>query len=143
MGIFETIVSSGKKAVMAQGLDTILGNEAKFQGEVFSAGSLSIGGQFEGKINAVGEVLVLDGGRVTGEINGGKVIVAGRVDGNINAKEILEVKATGRIHGDLTGGKIVIDEGSFYQGRVRVEGGQAEAADNLATEPVEENRPAF
>ena len=54
----------------------------------------------------------------------------------------------GRVNGDLVGGKITIEEGSFYHGRVKVEGGE-EAAEEMevvteiiAEQPKKDQDPA-
>jgi len=135
MGLFDNIVSGGKKLAIG-GLDSIIGENARFKGEIVSVSGVSINGEFEGKIKAEGEIIVTPNGKVVGEIHGGTVVVAGRVDGNIIAKDILEVSKSGRVHGDLTGGKIVIEEGSTYHGRVRVESGPLSA--EVESVPAEE-----
>ena len=121
MGLFNS--GSGKKSSFAGGVDSVIGENARFKGELVSKGSVNINGEFEGKVKAECEVIISPAGKVVGEISGGTVIVAGRVDGNIVAKESLEVAKTGRVHGDLIGGKIIIEDGSSYHGRVKVESG--------------------
>lgn len=116
MGLF-----GGENKGGAEGaVDTILGERAKFKGELESTGPISVHGEFEGKLQSSGEVIIGQTGRVTGEIKGALVTVAGKVDGNIIATEILEIAKSGKVHGDLTGGKIVIEEGALYRGKVSV-----------------------
>ena len=122
MGIFD----KGSKLGIQPGVDSLIGESAKLKGELFSGGSVNINGEFEGKIDAAGEVIVSPAGKVVGEIYGGAVVVSGKVDGNITAKETLEISKSGRVHGDLCGGRIVIEEGATYHGRVKVESGQSE-----------------
>jgi cytoskeletal protein CcmA (bactofilin family) len=126
MGLFDSL-SGGKKLAILQGVDSVVGENARFKGELVSSGSVNINGEFEGKIRAEGEVIVSPGGKVSGEIHGGSVVVSGRVDGNITSRETLEVSKSGRVHGDLIGGRIVIEEGSTYHGRVKVESGPDQA----------------
>lgn len=123
MGVLDKMFSGAKHSPILGGVDSIVGEQARFKGELVSRGSINVAGEFEGKIRAEGEVLISPAGKVTGEINGGNVIVSGRVDGDITAQETLEVAKSGRVHGDLTGGRIVIDEGAVYHGRVKVESG--------------------
>lgn len=122
MGIFD----KGSKLGIQPGVDSIIGENAKLKGELVSSGSVNVNGEFEGKIEAAGEVIVSPAGKVTGEVHGGAVVVSGKVDGNITAKEMLEIAKSGRVHGDLCGGRIVIEEGATYHGRVKVESGQPE-----------------
>lgn len=134
MGIMDNLFS-GKKLPLLEGFDSIVGQQARFKGELHSKGSINVNGEYEGKLFADGEVVVSPSGKVVGEIHGGTVIVSGRVDGNINAKETLEVTKNGRIHGDLVGGRIIIEEGSYYHGRVKVES-PANSAVEERVEPI-------
>ncbi len=137
MAIFQS--GKAKRPVLSEGIDSVIGKRARFKGEISSSGSINITGTFEGKLAADGEVIVSQGGKVEGEITGGQVSVSGEVDGNITAGETLEICKSGRVHGDLFGGKIVIEEGSSYQGKVRVHS----AADNppAAIEPEAQATP--
>ena len=117
--------------------DTIIGEKAKFKGELNSAGSVSILGEFEGKIDCRGEVIISRGSKVTGDVHGGSVLVSGKVNGNISAAHNLEITKDGRVHGDLVGGKIIIEEGSSYRGKVNVESSASTTVeDEKKTEPV-------
>jgi cytoskeletal protein CcmA (bactofilin family) len=152
MGVLDNVFGAGKRpSILGGGMDSIIGENARFKGELVSKGSVNVAGEFEGKLRADGEVVVSPEGKVMGEINGGTVTISGRVDGNIIARETLEVARKGRVHGDLTGGKIVIEEGSTYHGRVKVEAAQTEEEKIEASveeptppPPVEEvQRPTF
>lgn len=122
MGFF----SLEKKPVGEGAFETIIGEKARFKGELSSPGSVSISGGFEGKISVEGDLIIAPGSKIAGEVRGGTVVVSGRVDGNITALHTLEITRSGRVHGDLTGGKIVIEEGSSYRGKVKVETGREE-----------------
>lgn len=119
MGIF-----GGEKKGNGHGaVDSVLGEKAKFKGELISAGAVSISGEFEGKIASEDEVIICRGSHIVGDVSGGNVVISGRVDGNITALHGLEITKSGRVHGDLTGGKIIIEDGSSYRGKVKVETG--------------------
>ena len=131
MGIFNV----EKKSLTQGAVDTIIGERATIKGEITTAGSLSINGQFEGKLVVDGEVIIAPAGKIVGDIRGGVVIVSGQVDGNIYATERVEVIKSGKVHGDLTGGKIIIEEGATYSGKVTVEGVGVKV-EELASESV-------
>lgn len=135
MGILDTLTGGKRPPILGGGMDSVIGENAQFKGELTTSGSVNINGGFEGKIRAEGEVIVSPGGKVVGEIHGGSVVISGRVDGNIVAKDTLEVARSGRVHGDLTGSKIVIEEGSTYHGRVKVESEIIEEAEEAAETP--------
>ncbi|MFH0886817.1 MAG: polymer-forming cytoskeletal protein, partial [bacterium] len=102
-------------------INSIVGESAQIKGDVNSKGSLRISGEIEGNINAQGDILVGEKGRVKGDIIGRKVIVAGEVMGNIDAANGLEITRTGKVYGDISGDKLVVDEGAIYQGKVKME----------------------
>ncbi|MGB9612813.1 MAG: bactofilin family protein [Candidatus Margulisiibacteriota bacterium] len=143
MGILENLLPQGKRLPILSGVDSVIGESAKFKGELVTQGSVNISGEFDGKIKAEGEVIISSGGRVVGEIQAGSIVVSGRVDGNITARSNLEVAKSGRVHGDITGGKIIIDEGAVYQGRVKVlpEKVEEEVISEKMTEPRQTAQP--
>ncbi|MCU0640666.1 MAG: polymer-forming cytoskeletal protein [Candidatus Margulisbacteria bacterium] len=120
MGMFST---AKKSSVPGGAIDSIIGENARLQGELTTKGSINVAGEFEGTVRAEGEVVIASSGKVVGELHGHTVSVSGRVDGNIYAKETLEICKSGRVHGDLAGGRIIIEEGAVYHGRVKVESG--------------------
>ena len=136
MGIF----TREKKPIGHGAVDSIIGEKAKFKGELVSSGAVSVNGEFEGKISSEGEVIIARGSKIVGNVTGGSIIVSGKVDGNITAEQNLEITKSGRVHGDLVGGRIVIEEGSSYRGRVKVETGQAEEEKEEKEEEKEEYR---
>jgi len=123
MGIF----SAEKKLGEAAAVDTIFGSKARFKGELVSAGSVNINGEFEGRIESKGEVIISRGSKIIGDVVAANITISGRVDGNILASQSLEITRSGRVNGDIAGGKIIIEEGSTYRGRVNVNAKQAEA----------------
>ncbi len=117
MGIF-----SGEGKQHSPGaVDSLIGEKAKFKGEIITAGSISVNGEFEGKLTSQGEVILGSTSKVSGTIQGSAVVVSGKVEGNIIAAQHLEITKSGKVNGDLTGGRIVIEEGSSYRGRVKVQ----------------------
>jgi cytoskeletal protein CcmA (bactofilin family) len=115
-----------KKPFVQGAADTVIGEKARFKGELYSSGSVSVNGEFEGKLLAEGEIIIARGSKVVGDVNGGSIVVSGRVDGNIAASQNLEITKRGKVQGDLLGGSISIEEGSSYRGRVRVEAEEEE-----------------
>ena len=65
---------------------TVIGQGARLEGSVVSAGSLRIDGQVKGKITADGDVSLSSQSQVEADINATNVTVGGKFKGNINAK---------------------------------------------------------
>lgn len=115
------IFGQRKKASDYVGINSIIGEDTQIKGEVISKGSVRIGGEFEGKIQAHGDVLIGEGSRVTGTISGARVTVSGDVNGNISANGGLEITKTGKVFGDIVSDKLIVDEGAIYKGKVTLE----------------------
>ncbi|HEU4865662.1 MAG TPA: polymer-forming cytoskeletal protein [Actinomycetota bacterium] len=96
---------------------TIVGQGARLEGTVVSAGSLRIDGQVKGQINAEGDVLLSPQSQVEADIRAQNVVVAGRFKGAINVKGRAELARGGRVDGDITSKTLVVEEGGIFQGQ--------------------------
>ena len=96
---------------------TIVGQGARLEGTVVSAGSLRIDGQVKGQINAEGDVLLSPQSQVEADIRAQNVVVAGRFKGAINVKGRAELARGGRVEGDITSKTLVVEEGGIFQGQ--------------------------
>lgn len=103
-----------------EGINSLIGEGTLLKGEIISSGSLRVGGEIVGKIQVKGDVFVSEKGKVLGNILAQKVVVAGQVEGNIKAINGLEITRTGKVDGEISCDKLLIEEGSLYQGRVKV-----------------------
>jgi cytoskeletal protein CcmA (bactofilin family) len=109
---------TGVQAMAEQGGEvTIVGQGARLEGTVVSAGSLRIDGQVKGQINAEGDVLLSPQSQVEADIRAQNVVVAGRFKGAINVKGRAELARGGRVEGDITSKSLVVEEGSIFQGQ--------------------------
>jgi cytoskeletal protein CcmA (bactofilin family) len=96
---------------------TIVGQGAKLEGTVVSAGSLRIDGQVKGQINAEGDVLLSPQSQVEADIRAQNVVVAGRFKGSILVKGRAELARGGRVDGDITSKTLVVEDGGIFQGQ--------------------------
>jgi cytoskeletal protein CcmA (bactofilin family) len=96
---------------------TIVGQGAKLEGNVVSAGSLRIDGQVKGQINAEGDVMLSPQSQVEADIHAQNVVVAGRFKGKIDVKGRAEIARGGRVDGDVTSKTLVVEEGAIFQGQ--------------------------
>ncbi|MFC1735394.1 polymer-forming cytoskeletal protein [Candidatus Hydrogenedentota bacterium] len=100
----------------SQRLETIIGAETKFSGEIDSKGAVRIDGVFEGKIKTTGTISVGKTGVVKADIEGNQVLISGEVHGNIIAKDKIELLSDGSLFGDIKTGKLSIAEGVVFEG---------------------------
>lgn len=111
-------VHEGVRRMAEQGSEvTIVGQGAKLEGTVVSAGSLRIDGQVKGQVNADGDVMLSPQSQVEADIRAQNVSVAGRFKGNIVVKGRAEITRGGRIDGNVTSKTLVIEEGAIFQGQ--------------------------
>ena len=96
---------------------TIVGQGAKLEGTVVSAGSLRIDGQVKGQINADGDVSLSPQSQVEADIRAQNVVVGGRFKGAIVVKGRAEIARGGRVEGDITSKTLVVEEGAIFQGQ--------------------------
>lgn len=96
---------------------TVVGQGARLEGTVVSAGSLRIDGQVKGKISAEGDVLLSPNSHVEAEIQAQNVIVAGRFKGNIVVSGRAELARGGRVDGNVTSKTLVIAEAAVFNGQ--------------------------
>ena len=115
------ILGPNKKTGDYVGINSVIGEDAHIKGEIKTKGSVRIGGQFEGTLNAQGDVLVSEGSKVQGNVSGARVVVSGDINGNVVANGGLEITKTGKVFGDITCDKLMVDEGAIYKGKVSLE----------------------
>ncbi len=97
-------------------LESFVGVNSHFKGDVRSKGTLRIDGTVEGNIEA--DWLILgEKANLRGDASARGIIVGGRMEGNITAREILEIRSKGQVIGDITTLKLVIVEGGMLMGR--------------------------
>jgi cytoskeletal protein CcmA (bactofilin family) len=120
---------------------TVVGQGAKLEGTVVSAGSLRIDGQVKGQINADGDVTLSPQSQVEADIRAQNVAVAGRFKGSIVVKARAEISRGGRVEGDITSKTLVVEEGAVFQGQSIMDqptpGGQPAVPPQKAEAPPE------
>ncbi|HYA31740.1 MAG TPA: polymer-forming cytoskeletal protein [Thermodesulfovibrionales bacterium] len=97
-------------------LESFVGMNSHFKGDVKSKGTLRIDGTLEGNVEA--DWLVLgEKANLRGDAAARGIIVGGRIEGNVTAREILEIRSKGQVLGDITVAKLVVSEGGMLVGR--------------------------
>ncbi len=99
-----------------QGVETIIGPDTLFKGELTSKGTVRIDGTFEGIINA-DWIIIGESGKVKGDINSRGIVIGGRVEGTVNSKEAIEIKHKAQVVGELYTAKLSISEGAIFDGK--------------------------
>jgi cytoskeletal protein CcmA (bactofilin family) len=97
-------------------LESLVGVDSSFKGDICTKGTLRIDGNIEGNIEA-DWVILGEKSRVRGDIIARGVVVGGKVQGNLTVREICEIRNKGEIFGELSTAKLVIAEGGIFDGR--------------------------
>jgi cytoskeletal protein CcmA (bactofilin family) len=113
---------------------TVVGQGARLEGSIVSAGSLRIDGQVKGRISAEGDVSLSPQSQVEADIQAQNVMVAGTFKGSIVAKAKAELSPGGRVDGNITSKTLIVAEGATFSGQ-SIMGGQDGRGDGGRTQP--------
>jgi cytoskeletal protein CcmA (bactofilin family) len=97
-------------------LESFIGANSQFKGDIDTKGTLRIDGVMEGNVNA-DWVILGEKATLKGDVSARGIIVGGKIEGNLRAKEIVEIKPKGQIFGDIHTSKLTILEGGIFDGR--------------------------
>lgn len=97
-------------------LESFVGVNSYFKGDIKTKGTLRIDGTLEGNIE-VDWLILGETAQLKGNAEARGIIVGGKVEGNIKAKELIEIKAKGEVSGELATSKLSIAEGAIFDGR--------------------------
>lgn len=118
-------------------LESFIGANTQFKGDIKVKGTLRIDGFMEGKAEA--DWLILgDKAHLKGNAEARGIIVGGDVEGNLTAKEIIEIKQKGSIKGDIKTNKLTVAEGGRLEGRTSMQGAEPKT-EALSSESLKES----
>ena len=102
-------------------VDSILGPDLTWQGNMSGSGGVRIEGAYDGEIEVHGIVVIGETGRVTcDQLLAATVVVARSLKGNIKAHRV-EITSTGRVWGDVVTTAFSTEEGAFLRGKITME----------------------
>lgn len=102
-------------------IETIIGPNAHFRGDIQSDGGMRIDGIFEGNVEVSGNLVIGESAKVIAEITAKNVSISGAIKGNVNGNRV-EILETGRVWGDLTINSLLLNEGAYFRGRTMMHG---------------------
>ena len=94
-----------------------LDRTVRFEGTLEFSGTLRIEAQVKGNILSNQTLVLGEGAKVEGQIEGNHVIIAGRFDGVIFAKGRVEIQSQGVVSGEIHSPCLVIEPGGIFDGR--------------------------
>ena len=87
------------------------------EGTLTVTGTFRIDGNVKGNIISEQTVILGEGAKVEGQIEGNRVVISGRFDGVIFAKGRVEIEPKGVVTGEVHSPCMVIDPGGIFDGR--------------------------
>src|SRR5437764_14352455 len=90
------------------------------EGTLTVTGTFRIDGHVKGNIISEQTVILGEGAKVEGQIEGNRVVISGRFDGVIFAKGRVEIEAKGVVSGDVHSPCMVIDPGGIFAGSCHI-----------------------
>ena len=120
--------------------DTVIGNEAYFQGTLTAKGSLRIDGRVDGSIVDAKIVTVGKSGKVKGDISCEICYICGEVKGNITALDHIEALAGARVDGDMRSPRIMLEEGALFNGNCSMDTHAAKGAERHPQQQVKNTK---
>ena len=99
--------------------DTLVGRNAKFTGNLESAGLVRIEGNVTGDIKIEGNLVIGKDSVVVGNIKATNVEIYGSVNGNINVEDSLTLYETATVSGDVEIKNLVVKENANFAGNCK------------------------
>lgn len=133
---------------MAQSIDpyrdypvtTTLSDTTLFDGVIRFKNSLRINGNYAGKVEAVGLLVIGPNAKIHGDVFCDEIIVGGEIRGNIHAKRRLELLDSAKLYGDIKTAKLKIADGVVFEGKCEMTQAPAPAAAAAAPASPAPNR---
>jgi cytoskeletal protein CcmA (bactofilin family) len=99
---------------------TVLARDDVLSGKLQLKGGGQVLGNFSGRIECDGDLMIGPEAHVEADIHSARVTVSGFVRGNVVAVNRLKITSTGRLEGDAKVGALVVQEGGVHHGVIRV-----------------------
>ena len=98
------------------------------EGTLTVKGTFRVNGNVKGNIVSEQTVILGEGAKVEGQIEGNRIVISGRFDGVIFAKGRVEIEAKGVVTGEVHSPCMVIDPGGIFDGRCHMLGSSETAS---------------
>ena len=89
----------------------------RFEGTLEASGVFRIDAELKGNVISSHSLILGEGARVEGQIEGNHVVIAGKFDGVILAKGRVEIQAKGVVTGEIHSPCLVIEPGGIFDGQ--------------------------
>lgn len=111
--------NSGVSKLDSLPINTVLGTDINYKGDISGDSIIRIDGKVEGNISLKEGIILGEKAYVEGNMDSDYIILFGHIKGNIKSKEII-LKATGIVEGDIQTDALEIEMGSKYNGNLKI-----------------------
>ena len=125
--------NSNMVSLSSEIIETVIGAQTKFKGNVRTEKPIRIDGYFEGDIDSNNLVVVSECGTVKGNIKCAELQLKGTGEGTAQCSSLMQFAETGRFAGDITVRSLITVAGSMLNGKIEMVNPDAPAA-----QPAEE-----
>ena len=116
----------------------VLSSDVEIKGTVKFTDDLVVDGKIEGEIHSAGNLTIGENARIKAEVKTGTIIVYGKIHGNLTATDRIDLKASAEVVGDIKAKTLSIEAGAIFVGKSTV-GSPAQAA--VAASPASSPQP--
>lgn len=106
---------------MSKDITTVIGDDISFRGTLDFTKGLQINGEFKGKINSNGHLVVGETSSIDADIKASTVTIKGNFKGTIIAEKKVYLLPSGRVKGDIHAPDLQIESGSRFSGNCSME----------------------
>ncbi len=103
-------------------IDTLIGVDARLEGDMHFSGGLRVDGAIRGNVgelNGTPSTLILsENGRIEGAVTAAKIVLNGKVTGTVRSSQFIELQAKARITGDLHYKSLEMHTGAVIEGKL-------------------------
>ena len=128
MGIFSSKPQQSTAPEAKRNIDTVIGADAVFEGDLHIKNSVCIEGTLRGTLRCEGRVILNRSGVLEADVSAEYLSVNGTVLGNVKAGKQLDVGETGVIEGDVDAASITVAKGGVLRGSCRMADAQPQEA---------------
>ncbi|QSZ27848.1 polymer-forming cytoskeletal protein [Aceticella autotrophica] len=101
-------------------IETIIGKNTNLEGNLKSQGTIRIDGNFNGKIDVDGNIIVGENSKIEADITTDNISISGEIKGNLIVKGQAQLTSTAKLFGDIEVQNIIIDDGAIFEGKCKM-----------------------
>ena len=134
----ESSYSSSRSSRASTSTRNVLSSDVDIKGNVKFTDDLVVDGKIEGEISSAGNLTIGENARIKAEIHTGTIVVYGKIHGNLTANSRIDIKSSAEVVGDIKANTLSIEAGAIFVGKSTVGSSAPEPEPELEIEPEPE-----